>query len=178
MFYKSTSYKSTFYKFPILQIQVWASLWVFPKKSKTRRSPRKKRRSQDWSEDLKLAKIRVITWTLRYKTLKTRRKYLLFLNFAIWPHFKKKKTNEDKTKICLKKRRFTKKLRRKRRPWVPIERLKFYKSTFYKSPFYKSTLAFTNTPFTNLPILITFYQSSPLRNSSYFTICHFGFFCV
>ena len=29
----------------------WASLWVFPK---TRRSPRKKRRSQDWSEDLKI----------------------------------------------------------------------------------------------------------------------------
>ena len=34
--------------------QLWDSLWVFPKKSKTRRSPRKKRRSQDWSEDLKI----------------------------------------------------------------------------------------------------------------------------
>ena len=31
-----------------------ASLRVFPKKSKTRRSPRKKQRSQDWSEDLKI----------------------------------------------------------------------------------------------------------------------------
>ena len=31
-----------------------ASLWVFPKISKTRRSPRKKQRSQDWSEDLKI----------------------------------------------------------------------------------------------------------------------------
>ena len=31
-----------------------ASLRVFPKISKTRRSPRKKQRSQDWSEDLKI----------------------------------------------------------------------------------------------------------------------------
>ena len=31
-----------------------ASLWVFPKKSKMRRSPQKKRRSQECSEDLKI----------------------------------------------------------------------------------------------------------------------------
>ena len=45
---------------------------------------RLKRRSENWP------KFAWSNWTLRYKTVKTGkhyRKYLLFLNFDIWPHF-------------------------------------------------------------------------------------------
>ena len=45
---------------------------------------RLKWRSENWP------KFAWSNWTLRYKTVKTRkhyRKYLLFLNFGIWPHF-------------------------------------------------------------------------------------------
>ena len=43
-----------------------------------------KRRAENWP------KFAWSNWTLRYKTVKTcknYRKYLLFLNFGIWPHF-------------------------------------------------------------------------------------------
>ena len=102
-------------------------------------------------------------WTLRYKTVKTRKHYRKYLNFGIWPHFTAilttvgychwhettwshyKAENDKNTPLILpslmilmmsKKRRFAKKLRRKRRSWVPIERLIFRRFSQTTEPVY------------------------------------------
>ena len=117
-----------------LRPHFWASLWVFPK---TRRSPRKKRRSQDWSEDLKidqnlrdqielldikLSKLVNTTenicyfWILTFDHISLRFDKGVNSGLQSLPRNNIRKSKIKKTNIC-------KEVAKKTKPWVPIERL-------------------------------------------------------